>query len=229
MNMTLDELKARAKQDLDNAFEKGKSQGGGGNDVATYMVVRDNQWAAVAFPEGYDFVLSLKTTPQTFNNVLVNATGVKTATIICETEAAIVWTGLVRNCTVEVLDLTKCKLSPKDISYFALNNAKIVSVLGVIDMSNCTAATLAFSSATALEDISFKESTIGISIAFNNCLLLSAESLHSIMMGLSPTVTGQTLTLPKYATCKATYDAVYGDGAWDILAASKTNWTIAYS
>lgn len=60
-------------------------------------------------------------------------------------------------------------------------------------------------------------------------VLLTAEKLHNIMQGLSATATGQTLTLPAYSTVKATYDDVYGEGAWDTIVATKSNWTIAYS
>lgn len=58
---------------------------------------------------------------------------------------------------------------------------------------------------------------------------LDAESYHSLMGILSKTTSGTSITLPAYATVKATYDAKYGEGAWDIMAASKTNWTIAYA
>ena len=227
--MTLDEYKARAKADLDNAFEKGKSQGSDAQIILDRMRILDGQWQQAAFPEGFNFVMEFKNKPNTLNALLMLATGVKTATLICKAEGTIVYNQMVRSSTVEVLDLTNFKPTPTQINWFALGASKLVSVFGEIDMTNCTSTTGAFNTTTALEEIRFKEGTIGISIQLNNCNNLTAESLHSILMGLSPTVTGQTLTLPIYEICKATYDAKYGEGAWDILAASKTNWTIAYS
>jgi hypothetical protein len=231
MNMTLDEYKARAKADLDNAFEKGKSQGGGGDAqiLLDRMRILDGQWQSAAFPEGYNFVFDFKTKPNTLNMLLMQTTGIKTAKLICKVSGSILFSGLIRASTTETLDITDFKPTPTNINYFALSNSKIVSVLGEMDMSNCTTATNAFNGASALEQIRYKEGTISIALDFKSCTKLSAESYDSIMQGLSSTATGQTLTLTKYATVKATYDAKYGEGSWDILAASKTNWTIAYS
>lgn len=227
---TTDKINAQNFADkVGEVFEKGKAQGGGGSDIADYLTIGDNQWANASFPEGYDFVLRMNKVPRTLNNLLINATGIKTATLVCEIEGAIAWTGVVRCSTVEVLDLTKFKPTPSEIRYFALGDTSLVSVLGEIDMTNCTKTDLAFNQTTALEEIRFKEGTISIALDFHWSTKLSAESYDSIMQGLSSTATGQTLTLTKYATVKATYDAKYGEGAWDILAASKTNWTIAYS
>lgn len=86
----------------------------------------------------------------------------------------------------------------------------------------------AFSGCSKLENVFF-EGVIGQDVNFKDCKKLTAESYHSIMSCLSTTASGKSVSLPAYATVKATYDAVYGEGAWDIIAASKTNWTIAYS
>jgi hypothetical protein len=56
---------------------------------------------------------------------------------------------------------------------------------------------------------------------------LSAESLASIINALSTTTTGLTITLP--TTAQANYEAVYGSGSWNVLTATRSNWTIAYA
>ncbi len=56
---------------------------------------------------------------------------------------------------------------------------------------------------------------------------LSADSLASIVNALSADTTGLAVTLP--TTAQANYDAVYGEGSWDILVATKPNWSIAYA
>jgi hypothetical protein len=227
--MTLDELKARAKADLDNAFEKGKAQGGGG-DVAQnplyYATALNNTWGSATFPEGFDCVVEFKNAPTNLNSAFMRATGVKTVTLICNAEGVAIFNQLIRDSAVEVLDLSKFKPTPSTINYFLYGNNSITTIMGEFDLSNCTSATYAFN-VSPLKDIRFKEGTVGISLQFNDCKSLSAESYDSIMQGLSSTATGQTLTLTKYATVKATYNAKYGD-AWDILTAEKTNWTIAY-
>lgn len=231
MNMTLDELKARAKADLDNAFEKGKSHGGiDETQLPQYYMTSITAWNSAKFPDGYNFKLSVRDVPESMTSIFMYASGVKTVTLTCEGTGTTSWLQVLRGCTsVEVFDVTNFKVFPTTIRHFANNAKSLVSIIGEIDMSNCTNAGSAFYLAQALKDIRFKEGTISIALDFHWSTKLSAESLHSILMGLSPTVTGQTLTLPKYETCKATYNAVYGDGSFDIIVASKTNWTIAYS
>ena len=93
----------------------------------------------------------------------------------------------------------------------------------------CTNLNQAFYYQPKLTEVRLTDgSVIAVSVDFARSVLLSAESYRSIVNALSSTVTGQTLTLPAYATVKATFDAKFGEGSWDILAASKTNWTIAY-
>lgn len=56
---------------------------------------------------------------------------------------------------------------------------------------------------------------------------LSADSLKSIINALSTTTTGLTITLP--TTAQTNYEAVYGSGSWNVLTATRSNWTIAYA
>lgn len=230
MNMTLDEYKARAKADLDNAFEKGKSQGGGDitQNPLYYATGMQNTWEGATFPEGFDCVVEFKNAPTNMNSMFYKATGVKTITLICNAEGIANFNQVIRDASVEVLDLSKFKPSPSTINYILYGNKVITTIVGELDMSNCTSATYAFN-VSPLKDIRFKEGTVSISVQFNNCKSLSAESYDSIMKGLSSAVSGQTLTLPAYATVKATYDAVYGEGAWDAMVGEMSNWTIAYN
>lgn len=235
MNMTLDEYKARAKADLDNAFEKGKAQGGGGDAqmLIDNMAIRDFQWQNVVFPEGYELVLNFKTTNgnnnvHSLNAVLYGTTGIKTVTLICEESGTIPMLQLVRASSVEVVDITNFKRIPTEISYIAMGNTKLVSILGELDMSSCTSATHPFNTTTALEEIRFKEGTISIALDFHWSTKLSAESYDSIIKGHSKEVS-VTLTLPAEATVRSVYDAKYGEGAWGAITAEYPNVTIKYS
>ena len=213
------------KGNVPKVFEAGKAQGDG--NIADYLTIQDNQWANATFPEGYEFVLRMNTIPRTLNNLLINAKGIKTATLICEAEASVLWTGVIRGSTVEVLDVTRCKLSPTNISYFALGASNLVMILGEIDMSSCTEATHPFNSVFLLQEIRFKESTISIALDFHWSTKLSAESYDSIIKGCSKTASF-TLTLPPEATVRSVYDAKYGSGAWDTITAEYSNLTIEY-
>lgn len=84
----------------------------------------------------------------------------------------------------------------------------------------------AFRNCDSLEEVYF-DGVISKNFDIHWSKLLSADSLNSIITHLSDDATGQTITLP--TTAEANYDAVYGEGAWAALVATKTNWTFAYA
>jgi hypothetical protein len=158
----------------------------------------------------------------------MNTTGIKTAKLICDKSGSFVFSGVVRGSTVEVFDITEFKPTPTNLNYFAISNSKLVSVLGELDMTNCTTATNAFNGTTALQEIRFKEGTISIALDFKQCTKLSAESYDSIIKGHSKTAS-VTLTLPAESTVRSVYNAKFGSGAWDAITAQYPNVTIMYS
>lgn len=154
-------------------------------------------WNGKAFPEGYELVLNLRDAPNGMNAMLTNTTGVKKATLICEAEGTATWAQMVRNSTVETLDITNFKPKPSDMAHFALGNTHIVSIIGKLDLSNCTNTTNIFNNAMALKDIELAENSINISISFASCSHLSDVSIQSIIDGLADLTggTAQVLTL----------------------------------
>jgi hypothetical protein len=84
-----------------------------------------------------------------------------------------------------------------------------------------------FANATGLENVIF-EGTIGQNgFDIHWSTKLTAASLESIINTLSSTTTGLTITLP--TTAQSNYEAVYGSGSWNVLTATRSNWTIAYA
>lgn len=77
--------------------------------------------------------------------------------------------------------------------FFSSNN--LVNIYGDLSLESATNLTSAFQ-APKITNISFVENSINRSVAFTSTLL-TANSTQSIFGGLSPTATGQTLTLPK--------------------------------
>ena len=233
--MTTSEKLIKIAENVQKNVEFGKSQGGGGDAqvLIDNMAIRDFQWQNVVFPEGYELVLNFKTTNgnnnvHSLNAVLYGATGIKTVTLICEESGTILMGQFVRASSVEVIDITNFKRIPRDISYMAMVNTKLVSILGELDMSSCTSATHPFNTTTALEEIRFKEGTISIALDFHWSTKLSAESYDSIIKGHSKEAS-VTLTLPAEATVRSVFDAKYGSGAWDAITAEYPNLTIVYS
>jgi hypothetical protein len=120
-----------------------------------------------------------------------------------------------------------------------------------LDCRNCTTINTSFSNASEvieIEGIAINENC-NVNSAFNNCkkleklimsgtigqngfdvhwsTKLTAASLESIINTLSSTTTGLTITLP--TTAQSNYEAVYGSGSWNVLTATRSNWTIAYA
>lgn len=239
--MTLDELKARAKQDLDNAFEKGKAQGGGGDGF------RDLFWDAYqqnGTRNNYSYAFAYGWSDDTFcpkyDLVVKSCNGMFHTSGITDLKGRLNKLGI----TLDVSQSTSL------LQMFQSTGVKHVPI---IDGSNATSLSYTFGSRPAVETIeklilSNKLTTVGN--AFTNAedlthvifegelaitgldihwsTKLDAESIHSLLSILSKTTSGMTVTLPPYATCKATYDNFYGQGSFDIMVASITNWTIAY-
>lgn len=217
---------------VEKNVEFGKSQGG--TDWLYYANRLNNAFGGVTFPENTEFVGRFKGAAD-YGYMFNNCRNIKSVKMITETPdtvldmTAFCSIGSATTPTLELVDLSEFNKQFKNTFNMFQYQAKLKTIIGAMDLTSCTNTGNMFRNNSSLEDVEFVEGTICLSINLSACSKLNAKSLHSVLMGLSPTVTGQTLTLPKYATCKATYDAVYGDGSFDIIVASKTNWTIAYS
>lgn len=85
----------------------------------------------------------------------------------------------------------------------------------------------AFANTTRLENITIGGTISGSDFDIHWSTKLTAASLASIINALSAETSGLTVTMP--TTAQSNYDAVYGDGAWAQLVATKSNWTIEYA
>ena len=171
-----------------------------------------------------------------WNMAFGQLSGIKTLKIICDTQGlSVVWAQLVRqSADLELLDLTEFECYPTTIAHFAYDTPNLKTILGALDLSQCTAVTNAFGGANSLEEVRFVPNTIKISIEFQWCTKLSKASLISIINGLSAETSGLTVTLSKTAVNKAFETIINGEGQnngsinwdWQALVANKTNWTI---
>lgn len=124
--------------------------------------------------------------------------------------------------TVPYLDLTNCN----QYNYI-FNNATNLRTITGIKVSEDKAFSGTFAACTSLVDLII-DGTIGHNgFDIHWSTKLSADSLKSIINALSTTTTGLTITLP--TTAQANYEAVYGSGSWNVLTATRSNWTIAYA
>lgn len=104
-----------------------------------------------------------------------------------------------------------------------------------LDVSACTIDTAfrnAFNGCTALKEVRFAPQTIKAEIGFPQSTQLSADSITSIINGLSPDTSGLTLTLSRAAVNTA-FETAEGaaDGStsaeWLALIGTRSNWTVS--
>lgn len=210
--MTLDEYKQRAKQDLDNAFEKGKAQGGSGENW--YDTFWDSfQTNGTRYHYNYAFG------NQGWNDTTYNP----------KYPFDNIWYALSMflNSTItdtkQPIDLTKLKTQANSLFQGC---TKLKTIRKIIVAENNTFIN-AFNNLNDLEYIEV-EGTIGNNVDLHWSTKLTAESYHSIMTHYSKTAS-VTLTLPPEATVRSVYDAEYGSGAWDLIIKEYSNVSIVYS
>jgi hypothetical protein len=119
------------------------------------------------------------------------------------------------------LDLSNCNVVGHLFAY-----AK-VKVIDKITFKDGISFSSVFTNCSALEEIRIGGTISGSDFDIHWSTKLTADSLKSIIQALSTTTTGLTITLP--TTAQANYEAVYGTGSWDVLTATRSNWTIAYA
>jgi hypothetical protein len=242
--MTLDELKARAKQDLDNAFEKGKAQGDGGGGY--YDAFWDNYqqngnrtdygmafygigWNDANFKPKYDIIHKVVSNSMFRNSEItclkgkLEQLGLTLDVSQCSSFLQMFQGSKIKD--IPILDGTNCT----SLSYTFGSSAQVETIEKLILSNKLTNVGNAFSNATKLTHVIFEGELAITGLDLHWSILLDAESYHSLMSILSPTTTGMSVTLPPYATVKATYDAVYGEGAWDAIIKEHSNVSIVYS
>lgn len=238
--MTTAEKILRAKQDLDDVYEAGKAQGGGGDGFydlfwddfqqngkrGNYSMAFAYAWGDEAFCPKYDIV------PTVCGNMF-NASQItslkgkldklgKTLDLSnCTTFLQVFQNSYIKD--LPILDGTK----NTNLNY-TFSGAKVETIEKLILSNKLTTVSTAFNNADKLTHVIFEGELAITGLNLHWSTLLDAESYHSLMNILSPNTTGMSVTLPPYATVKATYDAKYGEGAWDAIVASKPNWTISY-
>ena len=238
--MTVAEKLSRAKQDLDDVFEAGKAQGGGGYDweniqlggtrVDYRYMFGGYSWNDDNFKPIYDIDMRYGEYAFTYSKI----TNLKA---ILEKQNVKFDLSRNNNNVVRMFAFATITHIPdsmlngvNDLNYF-LANAKNLIDAGTITLKDTGTQTFnsCFQNCESLEEIRLN-GVVGQDFDIHWSKLLTAESLNSIMTHLSTISTGKTLTLPAYATVKATYDdaSAYGEGAWDAIVAEKSNWTIAY-
>ncbi len=121
--------------------------------------------------------------------------------------------------SVVIIDLTDFILNYTSFAQAFRDCINLISILGKMDISSSTNTLHAFLNCKNLVDVEFKEGSIPVSISFLYSPLLSFASIQSIIDGLAPVETAQTLTLHTDVKAKLTEE--------QIATITSKNWTLA--
>lgn len=250
--MTTSEKLIKIAENVEKNVEYGKSQGGGGDPTEAFLDIYleggNRKRICYAFTgdcwteemlrkikyvmKPVETATSNRYAAGTFYRLNRNGTKLMDMTEVCKRfdfSECLDTSALFDNAKVKNVTVNASKSRTLSRAFAAGDNGEINNVTVTVTEA-CTNFNQMFYYQSKITEVRFTDgSVIAANIDFQRSVLLSAESYHSIMNALSATVTGKTISLPAYATVKATYDAKYGEGAWDIIAASKSNWTFAYA
>lgn len=239
--MTVAEKLRRAKQDLDDVFEAGKAQGSGGDSYydtlwdayqnygkrITYTQAFFEGWNDDAFVPKYDIIATNCNSMFNKSSITRLKSKLDELGIVFDVSGSTSFLQMFQGSSIkDVPILDGGKVTSWNYMFYL---SKVESIEKLILSNKLTSVNSAFSEATNLTHVIFEGVLAVTGLDLHWSTLLDAESYHSLMGILSPTTTGMSVVLPPYATVKATYDAEYGDGAWDAIVAEKSNWTIAYN
>lgn len=131
---------------------------------------------------------------------------------------------LCSNSTIKYIGVVDCSSAqPASLSYIFSSAKELVSVEKVImpEMDSAGFADKSFENAVKLEHIRI-EGVIRRSASLKWSVVLTKESITSIVQALSDTAEGQTITFSQTAK-----EAAFTDSEWATLIGTKPNWTIA--
>ncbi len=220
----------------EDGFEAGYNKATAENPFY-YTYILNTTFAAVTFPENYDFVLRLKNQIG-FQMPFQKARNIKSIKFIADDKTSIKRQayGWFQWCyEVEMIDLSEYGIVTLtgDCRSMFQECSKLKTVKGVLDFTDVINWYQSALNCKALEDIEFVPNSINISIGFNQSTKLSKTSITSIINGLNGDATEQTLTLSKTAVNNAfginVDDETTWTDEWNNLRNSKSNWTFSFA
>lgn len=237
---------------VNDVFEKGKAQGGGGDPIEAFLDIYleggNRQRICYAFAgdcwteemlRKIKYVMKPVETSTTnryaqgvFYRLNRNGKELFDMTEVCKKfdfSECLDVSNLFDNAKVKNVTVNASKSRTLSRAFGAGDNGEINNVTLTVTEA-CTNFYQTFYYQSKMTKLRITEgSVIAANFDIQRSVLLDAESYDSVVRALSTTVTGNTISLPAYQTVVSVFDAKYGEGSWDIIAASKSNWTFAYA
>lgn len=170
----------------------------------------------VSFPDGYELIIDIPNV-ENMSNLLLNATGIKKATIKGNINGNALKFEYAFSCdSLEILDLTDFVIDVKNANHMCYGADNLREIKGDFSFRNCTSATDPFKYCEALEEISFLPLSVPYILPIPDSPLLSAETRQSIVEALMPV--GGELNLHNDVVAKFTEE--------QILEITNKNWVV---
>lgn len=203
--------------DYDQGYEDGYDEG----NSLYYASELSSVFYNVTFPENCNLTIKMQKPPtRAYQSFGLTKNLKKVKFITDDTSSPFPLSQTFRESEIEVVDFTECSRNLTDINYLFFQANGLKSILGALDLSNCTSFTYSFF-AGALEDVEIVPNTIKADIRFSSSYLTD-KSIQSIIDGLADLTDSDTQTL----TLHGTVSAKLTDEQKVTITAK--NWTLAY-
>lgn len=212
------------EQGYDRGYKQGKADG---SDFTRYIKSLSRTFYDATFPEGYELDISTSDAVG-MTHFMCLATGVKSVKLAFVNKGATINANYafggdnnLKGDFLETVDISNVECKFDGVAGMFQMRKVLKHVIGEIDLSVSTTNNAAFYNCLALEDVSFKPLSIGMTISFSNSPLLSAASVQSIINGLADLTGANTQTLSFHADVKATLTEE------QLVSITQKNWTVA--
>lgn len=178
-----DNIKSGEIPDNINAvYDAGKAAGA---EPLYYAGRLNYMWNGIVFPENYEMTVKVKEIGN-IDYAFMEAKNLKTVKLISDTpDTVFSMNGTFRECSqLELVDLTEFNRKVNGIQFCFYWSHKLKTILGALDVSECTSFPNSTFSTENLEDIEFVWNTIKANIDFSRAPKLTHDSLMSIIHGL---------------------------------------------
>lgn len=196
------------KNGYDVGYAAGQEAGGGGVVGPNLLNYVSANWTGnfnsmfhnAKFPDGYEVTLDITNAPKNISSMFRVTVGLRKLTFIVPADEGayaadyFLFGSSSGTSTIEELVLPDGIQFSKFTS-FALNSRKLRTIDGAIDLSESTSNENCFGNCPELIDVQFVESTIKSSLYIKQSPNLSADTIDSLVKGLTTADTLQDLSL----------------------------------
>lgn len=207
--MSIAEKLTTIAENQQKVYDAGYKQGKIDGNMLLYTTGLSYLFAEAVFTDGTELEIYCPNFIRRMEGIAGASIGLRKLVLRCDdTTGGVEFNQAFNASSVEILDISNFKHTPTNVTNCFLNS-KIVTVIGVFDLSLLTATLNFFQGASNIKDVTFVPNTIGCNLAIKSATC-STDSAKSAILGLknySETDNAYTCTLSLHANVWALLDA----------------------